>query len=154
CVQGTTTLQSLAGGRLNYMGQTGETNAGKLWSNAIDITTSYRFDLGNVGSLTSTLDGTYITKWTFSDFTLFGIPVARGYDGIGYRNTSAGRIGQGSIPHYRATFSLLYQKDKHTVNLQSRYIPGIIDDAIAGIPSLGIATSTAIPAYNANIGPN
>jgi len=155
CVQGVTTLQNLVGGRLNYTGQTGETNAGKLWSNAIDVTTSYRFELGGAGSLTSTLDGTYVTKWTFSDFSLFGIPVARGYDGVGFRNTSPGRVGnQGAIPHYRATFSLLYQLDKHTLNLQSRYIPGIIDDGIAGIPSLGIQTPATTPAYNANIGPN
>jgi len=156
CTQGTTTLQALVGGRLNYFGQQGETNAGKLWSNAIDMTASYVFDMGSAGTFTPTFDGTYITKWFFGDFNLFGIPVARGFDGVGYRNTSAGRLGaagQGAIPQYRLTLSLLYQKDKHTFNAQMRYVPSIIDDVVAGVPSLAINSSTPSSLTNANIGP-
>jgi iron complex outermembrane recepter protein len=135
----------LIGGTVNYFGGTGQTNAGELISNALDLTMSYTFDNVFGGTLIPSFDITYVTKYEFEDFIVAGVTVAPGYDGIGYRNDSTGRLGQG-VPDYRAGFGLLYRKDRHAVNLLARYVPSVINEDEADF--------TATTARNANIGPD
>jgi iron complex outermembrane receptor protein len=135
----------LIGGTVNYFGGTGQTNAGELISNAIDLTMSYAFENVFGGTLIPSFDITYVTKYEFQDFIVAGVTVAPGYDGVGYRNDSTGRLGQG-VPDYRAGFGLLYRKDRHAVNLLARYVPSVINDDAADFdPTLS---------RNANIGPD
>jgi iron complex outermembrane receptor protein len=124
---GTAGVNGLVGGAVNYFGGQGQTNSGELVSNAIDLTMHYTFDNVFGGSLTPSFDITYVTKYEFEDFVVAGVKVAPGYDGIGYRNNSSGRLLQG-VPEYRAGFGLLYRRDKHAVNLLARYIPSIINE--------------------------
>jgi len=134
----------LAGGAINFFGQAGQTNAGQLVSNALDVSMSYRLNaLG--GMLIPSINGTYVTKYEFEDFIVAGVKVADGYDGVGYRNTTTGRLLQG-VPEYRVGFSLAYSRDRHTVNLIGRYIPSVINED----PTDFNANSSR----NANIGPN
>lgn len=141
CTQGSSRLNStndpvaqtfdgyngLVGGVVNYFGGQGQTNSGELVSNAIDLTMNYVFENVFGGTLIPSFDITYITKYEFEDFIVGGVTVAPGYDGIGYRNSSSGRLGQG-VPDYRAGFGLLYRKDRHAVNLLARYIPSVINE--------------------------
>jgi len=117
----------LVGGAVNYFGGQGQTNAGELVTSAIDATFSYVFDNVFGGTLIPSIDATYITKYEFEDFIVAGVKVADGYDGIGYRNSSTGRLGQG-VPEYRLGFGLLYRHGRHTVNLMGRYIPSVINE--------------------------
>jgi iron complex outermembrane recepter protein len=117
----------LAGGRLNYFGGAGQTNAGELKTAAVDFTASYNFDEVFGGSLTPQIDVTYTTEYTFSDFLVGGIKVADGYNGIGDRNSSTGRLGQG-VPEYQVAFNIRYRNGDHTLSLQTRYIPTLVDD--------------------------
>jgi iron complex outermembrane recepter protein len=135
----------LIGGTVNYFGGTGQTNAGELISNALDLTMSYTFDNVFGGTLIPSFDITYVTKYEFEDFIVAGVTVAPGYDGVGYRNDSTGRLGQG-VPDYRAGFGLLYRKDRHAVNLLARYVPSVINEDEADF--------NATVARNANIGPD
>lgn len=114
----------LIGGTVNYFGGQGQTNAGELVSNAVDLTMNYVFEDVFGGTLIPSFDITYVTKYEFEDFIVAGVKVADGYDGIGYRNDETGRLGQG-VPRYRAGFGLLYRKDRHAVNLLARYIPSV-----------------------------
>jgi len=159
CTQGSSRLNSttdpaaatfdgfngLVGGAVNYFGGQGQTNSGQLVSNALDLTMNYVFDNVFGGTLIPSFDITYVTKYEFEDFIVGGVKVADGYDGIGYRNSSTGRLGQG-VPDYRAGFGLLYRKDRHAVNLLARYIPSVINEDATDF--------NATVARNANIGPN
>jgi len=156
CTQGSSRLNStmdtaatsydgfngLVGGRVNYFGGQGQTNSGELQTGSIDLTMNYVFDNVFGGTLIPSFDITYITKYEFEDFIIAGVKVADGYDGIGYRNSSTGRLGQG-VPEYRAGFGLLYRKDRHAVNLMARYIPSVINEDEADF--------NATTARNANI---
>ena len=124
---GTAGVNGLVGGAINYFGGQGQTNSGELISNAIDLTMHYTFENVFEGTLTPSFDVTYVTKYEFEDFVVAGVKVADGYDGVGYRNNSSGRLLQG-VPEYRAGFGLLYRRDKHAVNLLARYIPSIINE--------------------------
>jgi iron complex outermembrane recepter protein len=156
CTQGSSRLNSttdpaattfdgfngLVGGAVNYFGGTAETNAGELVSNALDVTMSYVFDNVFGGTLIPSFDITYVTKYEFEDFVVAGVKVASGYDGVGYLNTSTGRLLQ-SVPEYRAGFGLLYKRDRHAVNLLARYIPSVKNEDAADF--------NATTARNANI---
>src|SRR5262249_30498941 len=97
CTQGSSRLNSttdpaaptvdgfngLVGGRMNYFNGQGQTNAGELVSNALDVTMNYVFDNVFGGTLIPSFDITYITKYEFEDFIVAGVKVADGYDGIG-----------------------------------------------------------------------
>jgi iron complex outermembrane receptor protein len=150
CVQGTSRLNSaaggggLVGGAVNYFGGTAETNAGDLVSNALDVSMTYSFEAFG-GRITPSVNGTYVTKYEFDDWYVQGVKVANGYDGVGYRNSSTGRLGQG-VPEYRLGFGVLYRYDRHTVNLTGNYIPSVINEDASDF--------TATIARNANIGPN
>ncbi len=139
CTQGSSRLSSttdtaaatydgyngLVGGAMNYFNGQGQTNAGELKSNALDVTMNYVFENVFGGTLIPSFDITYITKYEFEDFIVAGVKVADGYDGIGYRNsTGSGRLGQ-SVPEYRAGMGLLYRRDRHAINLLARYIPSV-----------------------------
>ena len=159
CTQGTSRLNSttdaaaptfdgfngMVGGAVNFFGGQGQTNSGELVSNALDVTMNYVFDNVFGGTLIPSLDVTYITKYEFEDFIVAGVTVAPGYDGVGFANTSAGRLLQ-TVPEYRAGFGLLYRRDRHAVNLMARYIPSVINEDAADF--------NATTARNANIGPN
>lgn len=144
CSQGTSTLASALGsGRINYFGTTDETNSGTLKTSGIDLNARYHFDDVVGGQLTPSVDVSYILKWYLGDFIVGGVPVTPGYDGVGYRNTSANRNGQG-VPEYRATFGVNYRHGNHNVNLAVRYMPSVIDDNAALFNETG--------ARNANVG--
>jgi outer membrane receptor protein involved in Fe transport len=142
-VAGPGTGNGLVGGFVNIFGQQGQVNSGELISNALDVSFTYSINaLG--GRFMPSLNGTYVTKYHFDDFVVAGVKLADGYNGVGYTNTSNGRLLQG-VPEYRLNFGLLYTRDKHTVNLTARYIPSVINDNAADFSaSLG---------RNANIGP-
>ena len=120
----------MVGGAVNFFGGQGQTNSGELVSNALDVTMNYVFDNVFGGTLIPSLDVTYITKYEFEDFIVAGVTVAPGYDGVGFANTSAGRLLQ-TVPEYRAGFGLLYRRDRHAVNLMARYIPSVINEDAA-----------------------
>jgi iron complex outermembrane receptor protein len=137
CIQGVSALDSvsdgasaggLAGGRINYFGGNRETNAGELKTNGIDVAASYRFDNVFGGSLTPSVDFSYILEWELGDHVVAGVPISEGYDGIGYTNEATGRIGQ-AVPEWRGSFGVLYRSGRHTLNLLGRYIPSIKDDS-------------------------
>jgi iron complex outermembrane recepter protein len=156
CTQGFSRLNSstdpngdgyngLIGGTINFFGGTAQTNAGQLISNALDVTMSYTFDNVFGGTLIPSFDITYVTKYEFEDFIVAGVTVAPGYDGVGFRNDSTGRLLQG-VPQYRAGFGLLYRKDRHAVNLLARFVPSVVNEDESDF--------TATTARNANIGPD
>jgi outer membrane receptor protein involved in Fe transport len=105
---------------------------------------SYSFDaLG--GRLIPSINGTYVTKWFLDDFIVAGVKIADAYDGVGFRNLSSGRLGQG-VPEYRLGFGLVYSRDRHTVNLIGSYIPSVINEDASDF--------NAVSQRNANIGPD
>ncbi len=127
CVQGTTTMADMIGGRVNYFRGNGQTNSGELKTSGIDLSMRYRFDNVFGGSLTPSVDVSRVLKWELGDFVLGGVKVANGYDGLGYVNLGTGRIGQ-SVAKYRANAGLLFNIGRHTINIQSQYVPSIIND--------------------------
>lgn len=151
CVQGTSRLNSaaggggLVGGRVNYWGGTDQTNAGTLRNQGIDVSLSYEFDNVFGGQLRPSLDGSYILDWELDGFTVADSTLAPGYDGIGFLNSTAtGRLGQ-AVPEWRATFGLNYRFDIHNINIAARFIPGITDEDTVKYGTSNMAT-------NANIG--
>ena len=126
CVQGTTKMTDLIGGTVNYFAAVGQTNSGELKTRGIDFSARYRFDIG-AGSFTPSIDVSRVLKWELSDFVIGGVTVAKGYDGLGFLNLSSGRINN-SVSKFRANLGLLYKVGAHTVNLQSQYVPSIIND--------------------------
>jgi iron complex outermembrane receptor protein len=134
----------LNGGAINFFGGQGQTNAGELVSNALDVSMSYRFDMLG-GLFIPSVNGTWVTKYHFDDFVVAGVKIANGYDGVGYNNSSTGRLNQ-SVPEYRVGFGLLYTHDRHTINVIGRYIPSVIND--------DATLYNATLARNANIGPD
>ncbi|HTE43504.1 MAG TPA: TonB-dependent receptor, partial [Steroidobacteraceae bacterium] len=156
----------IPGGSVNYFGGQGQVNSGDLTNNALDVAMSYSFEtLG--GRVTPAINGTYVTKWHLDEFVLAGVKLADSYDGVGYRNSSTGRLGQG-VPEYRLGFSLNYRLDRHNVNIIGRYVPSVINEdatdfnanlsrnanvapELGGCP--GIATgTTGLGSYPANAG--
>ncbi len=129
---------------INFFGGQGQVNSGDLVSNALDVSMSYRFDVLG-GRFMPSVNGTYVTKYQFDDWVVAGVTIASGYNGVGYRNSTTGRLGQG-VPEYRVGFGLLYSRDRHTVNLIGRYIPGVINEDPTDVVSN--------LSRNANIGPN
>jgi len=151
CQQGVSRLNSgagnggLVGGRMNYFGGLEETNAGELKTRGIDVSMNYRFDNVFGGELRPSIDASYILDWELEDFIVGGVPVARGYDGVGYvNNTSTGRIGQ-SIPEWRGTLGFNYRRDIHNLNVAARFLPSIVDEDTVKYGESNRAT-------NANIG--
>ncbi|HTE42424.1 MAG TPA: TonB-dependent receptor [Steroidobacteraceae bacterium] len=131
--------------RIDYLGGTNQVNAGELRTSGIDLVASYTFDNVLGGDLQPSIDATYITKWELGAFILNGAFIAPGYDGVGFRNTTAnGRIGQG-VPEWKAGFALNYHRDRHNLNISTRYLPSVIEDNNA----LFLATANS---SNANIG--
>jgi iron complex outermembrane recepter protein len=126
CVPGTSTLANSlqAGSRINYFGGTGQTNSGELKTTGIDFTTSYLFENVLGGQLRPSIDLTYNLAWELADFVVFGVPVAEGYDGLGFKNSSTGRLNQ-AVPEYRGSFGLNYSHGRHTLNLLVTYIPSV-----------------------------
>lgn len=134
CQQGVSRLNSapgtggLVGGRMNYFGGFEQTNAGELKTRGIDVSMSYSFDNILGGELRPSLDASYILDWELEDFIVGGVPVATGYDGVGFvNNTSTGRNGQ-SVPEWRGTLSLNYRHGIHNLNVAARFLPGIVDE--------------------------
>jgi iron complex outermembrane recepter protein len=142
CIQGTTTMQDLVDGTVNYFAAVGQTNSGELKTRGIDFSARYRFDIG-AGALTPSIDISRVLKWELSDFVIAGVKVADGYDGLGYLNLGSGRINN-SVSKFRANFGLVYTNGGHTVNLQAQYVPPIINDDDTLFASSGTK--------NANIG--
>ena len=85
CVPGQTTMLGLVGGRVNYFAGNGQTNSGELKTRGIDVTMSYRFDIGPL-SITPSVDYSRIFEWELGDFIINGVKVADGYDGLGFVN--------------------------------------------------------------------
>jgi iron complex outermembrane receptor protein len=137
------TLNDLSGGTINFFGGVGQVNAGELKTTGIDFSTRYRFDEVFGGSLTPSIDLTYNLEYELEDTLLAGVKVANGYDGIGYANSSTGRLGF-SVPQYRGTFSVAFNRGAHTINVQVRYLPTVKQD--------NDDLFTAVAASNANIG--
>jgi hypothetical protein len=148
CVQGQTRLTDGSGNdesniaQIHYFGGTGQTNGGGITQRGIDFNASYRFDVLG-GTLTPSVDISYFLKYDIEDYELFGVRVARGYDGIGYTNSGPGRLLQ-AVPEWRGTLGLNYNVGRHTVNLLGRYIPTIENDDAEDFD--------ATNATNANIG--
>jgi iron complex outermembrane receptor protein len=132
CVQGTTTITDAMGpgGRINYFGGTGQTNSGQLKTTGIDLSMGYTFDNVFGGQLRPSLDGSYYLDWELDDFVVAGVPVAEGYDGVGFKNSSTGRL-QLAVPEWRASFSLNYRWGRHNVNLSARFIPSVDNEDVA-----------------------
>lgn len=127
CVQGVTTMADMVGGRVNYFRGTGQTNSGELKTNGIDLSMRYQFDNVFGGTLTPSIDVSRVLKWELGDYVLGGVKVADGYDGLGYVNSGSGRTNQ-SVAKYRANAGLLFNVGRHTFNIQSQYVPSIIND--------------------------
>jgi len=142
CVQGTTTMLGLVGGRVNYFAGNGQTNSGELKTRGIDVSMSYRFDIGAL-SITPSVDYSRIFEWELGDFIINGVKVADGYDGLGFVNASTGRINQ-SVAKYRANAGLVFQLGRHMLNIQGQYVPELINE--------DLTLFTAINNRNANIG--
>jgi iron complex outermembrane receptor protein len=121
------TMANLVGANINFFGGNGQTNSGELKTDGIDFSASYRFEGVFGGTLTPTVDYSRVLKWELGDFTIGGVPVAKGYDGLGFVNLSTGRVGQ-SVAKYRATIGLLYNHGNHTINIQGQYVPSIINE--------------------------
>jgi iron complex outermembrane receptor protein len=121
-----TTMLDLAGGRVNYFAGNGQTNSGELKTSGIDLSLRYRFDVGS-GSITPSIDVSRVLKWELGDFVIGGVQVAEGYDGLGFVNLGTGRIGQ-SVAKYRANAGLMFNFGRHMLNIQSQYIPEIINE--------------------------
>jgi iron complex outermembrane receptor protein len=158
CVQGTTSMLDLAGGRVNYFPGNGQTNSGELKTNGIDISMRYRFDVGS-GSITPSFDYSRVLKWELGDFVIGGVKVADGYDGLGQMNLGAGRIPT-SVSKYRANASLLFNFGRHMLNIQAQYVPKIANDdetlfaasnnknaniGVNGVTATGTNYSAAVP---------
>jgi iron complex outermembrane receptor protein len=152
CTQGVTTLATALGispiatnSRINYFGNVDETNSGTLDTSGIDLSATYVFSDVLGGTLTPSLDVSYVLKWQLGAFIVGGVTVTPGYDGVGFRNSSTNRNGQG-VPEYRATFGLNYHHTIHNLNIAVRYLPSVIDDNIANFNETG--------ARNLNVGVN
>jgi iron complex outermembrane recepter protein len=131
CVPGQTMLTAPDGSgnisRINFFGGLREVNSGELHTNGIDATMSYVFDNVFGGALRPSIDLSYILTWELDDFAVFGVPVAEGYDGVGFRNNSTGRLGQ-AVPEWRGSFGLNWRRNGHTLNLLARYVPSVTED--------------------------
>jgi outer membrane receptor protein involved in Fe transport len=103
---------------------------------------SYRFDFGGL-SITPSVDYSRIFEWELGDFIINGVKVADGYDGLGFVNASTGRINQ-SVAKYRANAGLVFELGRHMLNIQSQYVPELINE--------DLTLFTAINNRNANIG--
>ena len=125
CGPGTTMLD-LVGGRVNYFAGNGQTNSGELKTRGIDVSMSYRFEIGPA-SITPSLDYSRIFEWELGDFIINGVKVADGYDGLGFVNLATGRIGQ-SVAKYRANAGIVVEFGRHMLNIQSQYVPEIINE--------------------------
>ncbi len=154
CVQGTSALNSpaggggLLGGRINYFGahgtQTALVNGQTLKTSGIDFSASYRFDEIWGGVLTVSADATHILTYDTSDYIVAGIPVAPGFDGVGALNDTTGRNAQ-RIAQDRGSVSFNFSKGRHNFNWSTRMVGSLINDDAGDF--LRSAT------YNANIGP-
>lgn len=120
------TLDNLIGGEIHYFGGVGQVNGGEITQRGIDFNASYRFDLFG-GSLVPSVDLSYFLKYDVEDFKMFGVTIAEGYDAIGQTNTGAGRLLQ-TVPEWRGSFGLNYNRGKHTLNLLARYLPSVKND--------------------------
>ena len=129
CTPGVTNVGNIGapGSRVNYFGATNGTNSGELLTSGIDFSASYQFDEVFGGSFRPSLDLTYNLKWELGDFVIGGVPVAKGYDGLGYKNGSTGRVAM-PIPEWRGGIGLLYNKGRHTVNILATYVPSVINE--------------------------
>jgi outer membrane receptor protein involved in Fe transport len=125
---GPTGVGNMAGGNINYFAAVNQTNSGRLDTSGVDFSTSYRFDDVIGGSFTAAIDASYIIKWQLGDFTIAGVKVADGYDGVGYLNSATGKLGI-PVEKYRGTLTLTYRHDIHTVNLVTTYLPSLINDS-------------------------
>jgi iron complex outermembrane recepter protein len=141
CGPGTTML-GLVGGRVNYFAGNGQTNSGELKTRGIDVSMSYRFDIGPL-RVTPSVDYSRIFEWKLGDFIINGVKVADGYDGLGFVNASTGRINQ-SVAKYRANAGLVLELGRHMLNIQAQYVPELINE--------DLTLFTAINNRNANIG--
>ncbi len=142
CVPGQTTMLGLVGGRVNYFAGNGQTNSGELKTRGIDVSMSYRFDVGPL-TVTPSVDYSRIFEWKLGDFIINGVKVADGYDGLGFVNASTGRINQ-SVAKYRANAGLVFELGRHMLNIQAQYVPELINE--------DLTLFTAINNRNANIG--
>jgi iron complex outermembrane recepter protein len=142
CDPGKTSMLGLVGGRVNYFAGNGQTNSGELKTRGIDVSMSYRFDVGAL-SITPSVDYSRIFEWELGDFIINGVKVADGYDGLGFVNASTGRINQ-SVAKYRANAGLVFQLGRHMLNIQGQYVPELINE--------DLTLFTAINNRNANIG--
>jgi outer membrane receptor protein involved in Fe transport len=119
-------MLDLVGGRVNYFAGNGQTNSGELKTRGIDVSMSYRFEIGPA-SITPSLDYSRIFEWELGDFIINGVKVADGYDGLGFVNLATGRIGQ-SVAKYRANAGIVVEFGRHMLNIQSQYVPEIINE--------------------------
>ena len=113
CVQGTTTMADMVGGRVNYFRGNGQTNSGELKTSGIDLSMRYRFDNVFGGTLTPSVDVSRVLKWELGDFVLGGVKVADGYDGLGYLNLGTGRTLQSVAKYPRQCGSAVQHRSAH-----------------------------------------
>lgn len=121
-----TTMIDLVGGRVNYFAGNGQTNSGELKTRGLDVSMRYRFDVGPL-SITPSVDYSRIFEWKLGDFIINGVKVADGYDGLGFVNLATGRVGQ-SVAKYRANVGIVFEFGRHMLNIQSQYVPEIINE--------------------------
>lgn len=153
CVQGTSTLTSASGGlastvaasrgTVSYFGGTRQVNGGTFQTSGLDMSASYTFEDVLGGRLTLSADATQVLEYTLSDFLVFGVKVANGYDGVGFLNVSSDR-GTGPVSEWRGSVGANFRLGRHNLNVTTRFASSLIND------SLTLFTET--PALNANIG--
>jgi iron complex outermembrane receptor protein len=129
CEQGTTTLGSLNnnGAVINYFAGTDQVNGGELHTSGIDLGLSVAFDDPWGGTFRPSLDVSYNLEYELSDFILYGVNVADGYDGRGFKNGSTGRLGI-AVPDYRGSIGLNYRNGRHAINLLATYRPSLVNE--------------------------
>lgn len=88
-------------------------NAGSVETDGIDFSLSYDLDLGDSGTLTPFVDGTYILSYDLQD------PILGNIDGLG--NVNDENFGDSTV-EFRSNFGLRWRNNNHAANIIARYI--------------------------------
>ncbi len=121
-------------------------NAQELDVSGLDFSVRYAMELGSLGLLTTSLDGSWAAEWDLTRAD--GVVI----DGVGSRNfgTTIGR----SLPEWKVNLGFNWMKDRHSAFVLVRYIDAYVDNQgieDAGNDGQNVCLGSCLRAFSINL---
>ncbi len=100
----------------------GSSNASSMLVEAFDVKLSYRFSIGDLGSFSTSLSGTYVDSYQYQLS-----PDRPVVEGVGLQNYNTGAVPP--MPEWKGNLNIGWVRGQHSANITARYIDDMVFDA-------------------------